>query len=451
MHVYATSAARLEGKPMSSSVARALAARDIHYGWVVAAVTFLTMLVTAGAVGAPGVLILPLQREFGWGTAEISAALGIRLALFGLMAPFSAALMNRFGPRRVTLSALTIVAAGLVLSLAMTKVWQLIVLWGFVIGFGTGLTALVLGATVATRWFAARRGVVVGLLTASSATGQLVFLPLLANLTETVGWRTAMGLMVVLLGAAALAVAALMRDRPSDLGLAPYGDTSEAGAVAPGPAPKAIVGAAFEALAVAARTPVFWVLFATFFICGASTNGLIQTHFIPLCADFGLPAVGAASVLAAMGVFDFVGTVLSGWLSDRYDNRILLFWYYGLRGLSLLYLPFTEFTFYGLSLFAMFYGLDWIATVPPTVKLTAERFGRERANLVFGWIFAGHQLGAASAAFGAGLIRTLWSTYLPAFFVSGLLCLIAALLVLTLAKPGGARKPSPPRLASAPA
>jgi sugar phosphate permease len=415
----------------SNPVASALARRDIHYAWVVAGVTFLTMLVTAGAVGAPGVLILPLQREFGWGTAEISAALGIRLALFGLMAPFSAALMNRFGLRRVTLTALTIVAAGLLLSLAMTEVWQLIVLWGFVIGFGTGLTALVLGATVATRWFSSRRGLVVGLLTASSATGQLVFLPLLANLTETVGWRTAMGLMVGLLALAASAVAALMRDRPSDLGLAPFGETASTAAAASPPS-KAILGAAFEALAIAARTRVFWVLFATFFVCGASTNGLIQTHFIPLCADFGLPAVGAAGVLAAMGVFDFVGTVLSGWLSDRYDNRILLFWYYGLRGLSLLYLPFTEFTFYGLSLFAMFYGLDWIATVPPTVKLTAERFGRERANLVFGWIFAGHQLGAASAAFGAGLSRSTLDSYLPAFFTAGALCLIAAALVLTV-------------------
>src|SRR4029077_4305542 len=147
----------------------------------------------------------------------------------------------------------------------------------------------------------------------------------------------------------------------------------------------------------------FGFCFFTFFICGASTNGLIQTHFVALCGDFGIVPVGAASVLALMGAFDFLGTIGSGWLSDRFDNRWLLFWYYGLRGLSLLYLPFTGFSVYGLSLFAMFYGLDWIATVPPTVRLTAQRFGPERANLVFGWIFAGHQLGAASAAFGAGL------------------------------------------------
>jgi sugar phosphate permease len=316
----------------------------------------------------------------------------------------------------------------------MTQVWQLIVLWGFVIGIGTGLTALVLGATVATRWFTQRRGLVVGLLTASSATGQLVFLPLLAALTDRVGWRVSI---LVVCGAMAIAlvvVTALMRDRPSDVGLAPYGETAPA---APPPAVPAtsIAMAPILALRDAARTRVFWILFASFFICGASTNGLIQTHFIPLCADFGLPAVGAASVLAMMGIFDFIGTVGSGWLSDRYDNRLLLFWYYGLRGLSLMVLPFTDFTFYGLSLFAVFYGLDWIATVPPTVKLTAQHFGRERANLVFGWVFTGHQIGAATAAFSAGLSRTMLATYLPAFFIAGALCLIAALLVLSIIKP----------------
>ena len=413
---------------ISPAVAALLARRNIHYGWVVVAVTFLTMLVTAGAVGAPGVLILPLQQEFGWETSEISIALAIRLLLFGLMGPFAAALMNRYGVRRMALSALTLITAGLLLSLAMTQVWQLILLWGFVVGFGTGLTALVLAATVATRWFSERRGLVVGLLTASSATGQLVFLPLLANLTERIGWRPAVTLVCGLLGLAALLVLAFMRDRPSDLGLAAYGEKQGAAA------PPRVAGATspITALRDAMRTREFWILFGTFFICGASTNGLIQTHFIPLCADYGLAAVGAASVLALMGVFDFFGTVGSGWLSDRYDNRWLLFWYYGLRGLSLLYLPFTEFSFTGLSLFAVFYGLDWIATVPPTVKLTAMKFGRERANLVFGWIFAGHQLGAAAAAFGGGLSRTALDTYLPAFFAAGGLCLIAASLVLTL-------------------
>ncbi|TXN85050.1 MFS transporter [Methylobacterium sp. WL8] len=415
---------------LSGSLACVLARRGVHYGWVSAAVTFLTMLVTAGAVGAPGVLILPLQREFGWDTASISSALAIRLVLFGLMGPFAAALMNRYGPRRIVLLALALIASGLLASLAMTQLWQLILLWGVVVGVGTGLTALVLGATVATRWFSHRRGLVVGLLTASSATGQLIVLPVLAALTEAMGWRAALLTICGLLGLAATFVFLLLRDRPEDVGLLPYGETTANAAPTRGLAVGAIA-----ALRGAARTKVFWVLFITFFICGASTNGLIQTHFIPLCADYGLRPVQAASVLAGMGVFDFVGTVASGWLSDRYDNRWLLFWYYGLRGLSLLCLPFSDFSFTGLSLFAVLYGLDWIATVPPTVKLAAQRFGRERANVVFGWVFAGHQLGAATAAFGAGLSRTELQSYLPAFFAAGALCLVASALILTLSPP----------------
>jgi predicted MFS family arabinose efflux permease len=417
---------------MSSRLAAALARRRVHYGWMIAGVTFLTMLVTAGAVGAPGVLILPLQKEFGWQNAEISSALGIRFLLFGLMAPFAAALINRFGMRRIALSALLLIAAGLLLSLAMTRVWQLVLLWGVVIGLGTGLTALVLGVTVATRWFSTRRGLVTGLLTASSATGQLLFLPLLASVSERLGWRPAVAMVCGALALTAFAVLAFMRDRPADVGQQPFGQAAGDDAANVAATIPAAPISPWHALREASRTGVFWVLFGTFFICGASTNGLIQTHFIPLCADFGLPAVGAASVLAAMGMFDIVGTIGSGWLSDRYDSRWLLFWYYGLRGLSLMYLPFSDFTFYGLSLFALFYGLDWIATVPPTVKLTVTRFGRERANLVFGWIFAGHQLGAATAAFGAGVSRTVLLSYLPAFFAAGALCLIAAVLILTL-------------------
>jgi MFS family permease len=391
-------------------------------------------LITAGAVGAPGVFIVPLQREFGWSTAEISSALSIRFILFGLMAPFAAALMNRYGLRNVALSALLIVASALVASLAMTKVWHLLLLWGVVIGIGTGMTALVLGATIAARWFNARRGLVVGILTASVATGQLVFLPMLASVTERFGWRIALSIVCAMLGVAAFAVLMLMRDRPSDVGLRPFGDQGTEPLPAPPPSNAPIMAAALGTLREAAKTRTFWILFATFFICGASTNGLVQVHLIPMCLDFGIPQVQAASLLAAMGVFDFFGTIFSGWLSDRYDNRWLLFWYYGLRGLSLLMLPFTDFSFYGLSLFAMFYGLDWIATVPPTVRLTAQRFGAERANLVFGWVFAGHQIGAAFAAFGAGLSRTLLSTYLPAFFFAGALCVVASVIVLAIAR-----------------
>jgi predicted MFS family arabinose efflux permease len=306
------------------------------------------------------------------------------------------------------------------------------VLWGVIVGVGTGLTALVLGATVATRWFVKRRGLVVGLMTASMATGQLVFLPVLATLTERHGWRTALLFVAGALVLAIVAVTFLMRDRPSDVGLPAYGETEVA---SPPPAPgglATLVTSPLMALRDASRSRTFWVLFATFFVCGASTNGLVQTHFITLCGDYGIEAVSAAGLLAVIGVFDFCGTILSGWLSDRFDNRWLLFWYYGLRGLSLAALPFTDFSFYGLSLFAVFYGLDWVATVPPTVRLTTDNFGRERANLVFGWIFAAHQIGAATAAFGAGLSRTELSSYLPAFFAAGLLCLVAAALALTI-------------------
>jgi MFS family permease len=419
---------------ISTWLASTLARRDIHYGWVMVAVTFLTALVSAGAVGAPGVFIVPLQQEFGWSAAEISSALSIRFLLFGLMAPFAAALMNRYGLRNVALAGQLIIAVSLIGSIAMREVWQLIALWGVAVGIGTGLTALVLGATVAARWFNHRRGLVVGILTASVATGQLVFLPLLATLTERYGWRVALLLLCAALGVAALGVLLAMRDRPSDVGLRPFGDVGTDPLPPPSPANAPIMAAALGTLRDAAKTKVFWILFATFFICGASTNGLIQVHLIPLCADFGIPQVQAAGLLAAMGIFDFVGTILSGWLSDRYDNRWLLFWYYGLRGLSLLFLPFSDFTFYGLSLFALFYGLDWIATVPPTVRLTAQKFGPERAGLVFGWVFCGHQLGAATAAFGAGLSRTVLLSYLPAFFVAGALCLIAAAIVLLIAR-----------------
>jgi MFS family permease len=418
----------------SDRLSAALARRNIHYAWVMVAVTFFTALVSAGTVGAPGVFIVPLQQEFGWTTAEVSSALSIRFILFGLMAPFAAALLNRYGLRNVTLSALLIVSSALVASLAMTQLWQLILLWGVVIGIGTGMTALVLGATIAARWFAARRGLVVGILTASVATGQLLFLPLLAAITERMGWRIALALMCVMLGVAASAVLLLMRDRPSDVGLRPFGDDDTQPLTPPLVSKGSIVAAALGTLRDASRNRVFWILFMTFFICGASTNGLIQVHLIPMCIDYGIPQVQAASLLAAMGVFDFFGTIFSGWLSDRYDNRWLLFWYYGLRGLSLLLLPFTDFSFYGLSLFAMFYGLDWIATVPPTVRLTAQRFGPERANLVFGWIFAGHQLGAGASAFAAGVSRTVLETYLPAFFAAGALCVIAALIVLTISR-----------------
>ena len=429
---------------LARSIAAMLARRGVHYGWIVIATMFFSSLVMSGAVGLPGAFIIPLNKEFGWDTAQISSALAIRFFLFGLMGPFSAALIERYGVRTIVFVAQSLVLVGLAGSLVMTSAWQLFVYWGLLIGVGTGLTAMVLGAIVSTRWFTERRGLVVGVLTAAVATGQLVFLPLASWLVEQYGWRVALAPSVLAIGAAALAIFLFIVDRPSDVGLLPYGETGDApvaAAAAPAPAGNA-VARAFGILREAAAVPAFWILAGSFFICGLSTNGLIQTHFIPMCVDYGMTAVLAASALAMMGIFDFFGTIGSGYLSDRIDSRKLLFWYYGLRGLSLLWLPSSTFTIFGLSIFAVFYGLDWIATVPPTVKLTGQTFGREKAGLVFGWIFASHQLGAAAAAFGGGLSRTWLLTYAPAFYVAGAACLLAAVLSLMVGRTGAAPKPA---------
>lgn len=421
---------------LSNRLAAWLAGRDIYYGWVVVATTFLTGLATAGAMGSAGVMIEPLQQEFGWETADISFAMAVRLLLYGLLGPFAAAFMNQFGVRNVVAAALGLIVVGLIGSCFITELWQLVLWWGVIVGVGTGVTALVLGATVATRWFSHRRGLVVGLMTAASATGQLVFLPLMAALTEVYGWRSALALIVVVIIGAKLLVLALMRDYPADVGLPIHGENS----VTPPPVRTGGIGATLLlpliALRDAAGNGTFWVLFGTFFVCGLSTNGLIQTHWIAICGDFGMAPVAAAGTLAVVGVFDFIGTVFAGGLADRYDNRWLLFWFYGLRGLSLIYLSYSGFSFFELSLFAVFYGLDWVATVPPTVRLAAERFGPERANLLFGWIFTGHQIGAATAAWGAGTIRTDLATYMPALQIAGMMCLVAALAVLTLRRSG---------------
>lgn len=424
---------------ISNSLARWMAGRNLHYGWVVVATTFLTMLATAAAMGSAGVMIQPLHQEFGWDIADISFAMAVRLVLFGLLGPFAAAFMNHFGIRQVVSFALLLILAGIVVSMFMTEVWQLVALWGIVIGVGTGMTAMVLGATVASRWFAHRRGLVMGMLSASNATGQLLFLPLLADLSETYGWRTALMLTGSAITVAMLLVLALMRDNPADVGLPAYGETTVNRAPKQDHKLGATLISPIRTLIGASSSPVFWILFGSFFVCGLSTNGLIQTHWISICGDFGITPVGAAGTLAVLGLFDFVGTIASGWLSDRYDNRVLLFWYYGLRGLSLVYLSFSGFSFYELSAFAVFYGLDWIATVPPTVKLAADNFGREKAGLIFGWVFTGHQLGAATAAWGAGFLRSDFNTYMPALQIAGVACMLAAVAIMLLRKPGSAK------------
>ncbi len=416
-------------------VAHSLDRRGIHYAWVIAAVTFFAMLTTSAALGLPGLMLQPLAKEFGWSIDELSSVFAVRFVLYGLLGPFAAILIARFGLRRIMTIAACSIAMAMVAATGVTQLWQLFILWGLVLGCASGLTALVLGAMIASRWFTANRGLVVGLFAASTATGQLIFLPVGAWMIEHLGWRYAVIPVAIACVAAAVLAALFMQDHPRDVGLRSLGEPESIARDAPSARVPLNFFGPFTVLAQVARNRTFWVLAGTFFICGLSTNGLVQTHFISLCSDNGLAAVPAASVLAMMGAFDLVGTTLSGYLSDRYDNRKLLFWYYGLRGLSLFWLPYSTFTFYGLSIFAMFYGMDWIATIPPTVKLAAQEFGKERAGMVFGWIFAAHQLGSAVAAYGAGLTRTLLLTYNPALFAAGAACLIAALMIMTMGRP----------------
>ena len=403
-----------------------------HYGWLVVAVVFLVLLAAAGTRATPSVLMVPLEHQFGWSRATISLAISVNIALYGLMGPFAAAAMQRFGVRPTLLAALAAMAAGVALSALMTHPWQMILIWGVMVGGSTGVAALSLSATVVTRWFHSHRGLAMGILTASSATGQLVFLPFLAAIAQKYGWQP-----VVLVVAAAAAVVLplvlfLLPERPASVNLRPFGE-DESTPVAP-PAPQQNpLKIAFDALFSASRTRDFWLLFFSFFICGASTNGYVGTHLIAMCGDYGMTEVQGASLLATMGIFDLFGTTLSGWLSDRFNSRLLLFWYYGLRGLSLIYLPHAfGIDFFGLPVFAVFYGLDWIATVPPTVRLATDVYGKERAPIVFGWVVAGHQLGAAFAAFGAGLLRSSLGTYTVASMISGGLCLVASFLVLRI-------------------
>lgn len=395
-----------------------------NYAFVVAAATFLALLAAAGLRSAPGVLMLPLEKAFGWNRGVVSAAAAVGIFLYGLTGPFAASLMQTFGVRRTVPLALVLMAVSTGLSSMMTAPWQYVATWGVMSGVASGAVASVLGATVVNRWFVQRRGLMMGILTASTATGTLIFLPAMAALAEHAGWRP-----VVLTIAAVTAVLAplmwlLLPERPEDIGLRPYG--APADYAPPAAQTGGALAYAFQALGRAARTRTFWLLFTGFFVCGLTTNGLVGTHMIALCGDHGLGETQAAGLLALMGLFDLIGTTASGWLTDRYDPRKLLFAYYGLRGLSLIVLPFTDFSMVSLGIFAVFYGLDWIATVPPTVRLASDAFGDRDGPIVFGWIAAGHQVGAATAAITAGLLRAAEGRYLEAFVLAGFTAFIAA-------------------------
>jgi predicted MFS family arabinose efflux permease len=411
-----------------------LAKQKIHPGWIAVTVTFFTLMASAGYRSAPSVLIVPLEDAFGWSRSQIALAVSINVLLFGLVAPFAAALMERFTVRKVVMSALALVSLSATSTVFMTQPWHLWALWGIGVGVGAGSMALVFAATIANRWFVARKGIVIGALTAATASGQLIFLPMLSHFALTYGWKS---VSLTVGGAAALVIPFIyffLKEKPELLGMTPYGAPNDWQPPAPNELSAGRI--AIDTLKVSSKSRDFWILFGTFLVCGLSTNGLIGTHFIPAAHDHGMVETVAASLLALVGVFDVIGTIFSGYLTDRMDPRKLLFFYYGLRGLSLFLLPSILFSTLHPStlVFIIFYGLDWVATVPPTLMLCRMVMGNQRSAVVYGWVFVGHQIGASIAALGAAVLRVKLGDYAVAFYISAAMCLVAAFAVLQIAK-----------------
>lgn len=410
----------------------------IHRGWWVAGVTFLTLLGAAAFRSTTSPFLIPLESEFGWSRSLTSAALSLNLFVYGLTAPFAATLMHRFGVRRVVVFALALVSLGSGLTVWMSQAWQLFLYWGIMVGFGTGCLALVFASMVANRWFHKHRSLITGVFSAAYATGQLIFLPFITTLTDSVGWRS--GALVV--SAFAISIVPVFwfiyREHPRDVNTFPVGASDQ---IEDDARPALTVKDNFGVLFKASKTLPFWILAGTFFICGWSTNGLIGAHFIPAAHDHGMPVPLAAGLLAVVGIFDFVGTIASGWLTDRVNPIILLMFYYGLRGLALLSVPFVLGPEVDLPLmfFVVFYGLDWIATVPPTVELCRRYFGLTNSPVVYGWVFASHMVGAAIAAWFAGAIRDIQGDYYLAWITAAALCIAATVSLTALFK----QKPQP--------
>jgi MFS family permease len=416
--------------------------KKLHYAWIVVGVTFVVLLVAAGMRATSAVMLVPWEEEFGWSRAVVSFPIAVQLMMFGLVGPFSASFVERFGLRRTMTTCLCLMLIGMLSLPFITASWELLPILGIFMGLAVGALAMVMAAIIANRWFFARRGLVMGLLSGATAAGQLIFIPSLAQMTEHFGWRTAVFAASVILAAIIPIVWLLMRDTPAQMGLTPYGTPANA---PPAPPQQRVnpLTAAFETLGMAAKHRDFWLLAGSFFVCGASTLGLVGTHFIPACLDHGIPETTAAGILGAMGVCNMIGTTASGWLSDRIDGRILLCWFYTSRGASLVFLPYALDIQgpWGLVIFGLFYGLDWIATVPPTVKLATAAFGIKQSSIVYGWIVVIHQVGSAAAAYGAGLLRTYMGDYTSSFWISGALCAAAAIMVLNV----GRKKPSTAR------
>lgn len=409
--------------------------KRVHYSWFILIVTFFSIIVAGITMSSSGVFIDPLEKEFHWDRSTIALAFAVSLFLYGISGPFMAALLEVIGLKKMMLGAMATLVLGMTLTFLMNQSWQLIVIWGGIIGLGASLFLTVLSPYVANHWFVKRRGLAIGILTASTATGQLILLPVLAIIIEHYSWRWAITLMLLLSIIMFFMIALFIKNRPQDMGLTPYGQ-EEAIEEQQILQKKNPIAMAFKGLYEAIKVKAFWLLAGSFFICGLSTSGLIGTHFVSYCISFGVPLVTAASFLSFMGIFNLLGTTASGWLSDRFDNRWLLFWYYLLRGASLLLLPYAlaQGSFVLLTIFTIFYGLDWIATVPPTISMTRQIFGMQKSSIIYGWIFASHQAGAAVAAYGGGLIYKFFNSYTWAFFLAGMFCAMASLFVIIVKK-----------------
>ncbi|MCA1060372.1 MFS transporter [Rossellomorea aquimaris] len=407
----------------------------VHYSWIILMIVFFSIIAAGIVRSSSGVFIEPFEHEFHWDRSVISLAFAVGLFLYGISGPFMAALIEVLGLKKIMILSMATLLAGTLLTFLMQQSWQLILIWGIIIGLGSGLFLTVLSPYVANTWFEKRRGLALGILTASTATGQLILLPILAMLIDHYSWRWAIALIMLLSAIMLVIILLFMKNSPKEVGILPYGLEKETESAEEDTKQNPIV-IAFKGLFEVVKVKEFWLLAGSFFVCGLSTSGLIGTHFVSYCISYGIPIVTAASLLSFMGIFDLVGTTLSGWLSDRFDNRWLLFWYYALRGASLLLLPIalSQGSYPLLIIFAVFYGLDWIATVPPTIGISRQIFGVKKSGVVYGWIFASHQAGAAVAAFGGGVIFQAFDSYTWAFFLAGLFCVVASLFVIVIKK-----------------
>nr|WP_106781284.1 MFS transporter [Lysinibacillus timonensis] len=409
--------------------------KRIHYSWIILVIAFFSNIVAGIVISSSGVFLDPFEQAFGWDRSVISLAFGITLFLYGLSGPFMAALLDVIGLKKMMTVSMATLVIGTMLTFMMNEPWQLVIIWGFVFGLGSSVFLSVLSPYIANHWFEKKRGLVVGILTSSTATGQLILLPILAMIIENSSWHYAIALIMTLTFIMFIVIVIFMKNSPKEIGILPYGLEKELEEVVETKKINPIT-LAFSGLLEAVKVKEFWLLAGSFFICGLSTNGLVGTHFISYCIGFGIPLVTAASLLSFMGVFNLVGTMFSGWLSDRYDNRWLLFWYYSLRGASLILLPFAlnQGSYIMLIIFTIFYGLDWVATVPPTISISRQVFGVQKSGVIYGWIFASHQIGAATAAFGGGLVYQYFNTYTWAFFLAGIFCVMGSLFVIMIKK-----------------